>query len=149
VRVERLVLAGGSGEIPAVQEHVAGVDHVDRLAERHATDVREIVLAVGRVRVVEECLDGVGLTTPGADGVIVDRRTRRQRDPRPTLKEGREPLDEVTDDVTGNPARHGRRLVPRLRRGALDVRGERTGDPPVLFGRGAHRSSAIRASSLA
>ena len=114
-RIERLVLAGGAGEIPAVQEHVTGVDHVDRLPERHATDVREIVLALGGVRVVEECLHGVGLGPPGADGVVVDRRTRRQRDPRRSLEEGREPLDEVTDDVAGDPALHRRGLVPCLR----------------------------------
>src|SRR4051812_30178159 len=29
VRVQGLVLAGGAREVPAVQEHVAGVDHVD------------------------------------------------------------------------------------------------------------------------
>ncbi len=132
-----------------MQEHVAGVDHVGRLPERHPADVREIVLAVGGLWVVEQCLHGLGLGTPSADGIVVDRRTRRQRDPRPSLEERREPLDEVADDVAGDPALHRRRLVPRLRRDTLDSRGERTGDAPVLVGRAAHRSSETSASSLA
>ena len=106
------------------------------------------MLAVGGVRVVEQRLHGVGLGAPGADGVVVDRRTRRQRDPGRALEERREPLDEVADDVAGDPALHRRRLVPRLRRGALDGRGERTGDAPVLVGRAAHRSSAIEGVEL-
>ena len=100
-----------------MQDHVAGVDHVDHLPERHATDVWEVMLAVGGVRIVEEVLHGLGLDPPGADRVVVDRGTRGQRDPRPALEEGREPLDEMADDVTGRPAVHRRRLVPRLRIG--------------------------------
>jgi hypothetical protein len=111
--------------------------------------VGEIVLALGGVRIVEQYLHGFGLGAPRADWVIVDRWSRRQGDPRSSLEEGREPLDEVADDVTGDPALHGCGLIPRLRRGALRRSGERTGDAPVLVGRSAHRSSAIRASSLA
>ena len=85
-------------------------------------DVREIVLAVGGVRVVEQCLHGIGLGTPGADRVVVDRRSRRQLDPGCSVEEGREPLDEVAHDVAGDPALHRRRPVPRLRSGALDGR---------------------------
>ena len=132
-----------------MEEHIARVDHVGRLLERHPTDVREVVHARRGVRVVEQRLHRVGLGAPRADGVVVDRRTRRQRDPYRSLEERREPLDQMANDVTGDPAVHRRRLVPRLRSGALDGRGERSDDPPVLVGGLAHRSSATRASSLA
>ena len=82
----------------------------------------KIVLAVGGVRVVEQRLHGVGLGAPGADGVVVDRRTRGQRDPGRSVEERREPLDEVAHDVARDPALHRRRPVPRLRSGALDGR---------------------------
>ena len=90
----------------------------------------------------------MGLTAPGADRVVVDRRTRSQRDPGRPLEEGREPLDEVADDVAGDPAFGRRWMVPGLRGSALDGRRELGGDAPVLVG-DAHHSSARRVSSLA
>ena len=109
----------------------------------------EIVLAVGGACVVEQFLHSVGLGTPGADGVVVDRRTCRQGDPGRSLEEGREPLDEVANDLSGDPTLNRRGLVPPVPRDALDRHGERTGDAPVLVGQAVHRSSAMRMSSLA
>ena len=77
VRVQRLVLAGGPGEVPAVEEDVVRVDHGDGLLERHGADVGEVVHALGGGRIVEQGLHGVGLGAPGADGVVVDRWTGR------------------------------------------------------------------------
>ena len=149
VRVERLVLAGGPGEVPAVEEHVAGVDHVDGLPERHCAEVWEVVprsaLTGSSSRA---CTASVWMrqaptgssSTDGPAGSVI---------PVAPLEEPREPLDEVTDDVPGSPALRRRRVVPRRRGGAVDRRRERTGDAAVFVGRVAHQSSAMRASSLA
>ena len=78
IGVEPLVQTGRPGEVPAVHEDVARVDHVDGLRERHRPDVGEVVDAVGGRRIVEQRLHGLGLGPPRAARVVVDRRARRQ-----------------------------------------------------------------------
>jgi hypothetical protein len=85
-------------------------------------------LALGGGRVVEQWLHGVGLGAPGADRVVVDRRTGGQRDLGGLLEERGEPVDEVADDVAGDAAFGRRWLVPGRRSGAFDRRCELVGD---------------------
>ncbi len=62
--VEGLVLAGRPREVPGVHEDVGGVEPVDRLVERHVTDVRVLQHHRRRRRVVEQGLHGVAVHLP-------------------------------------------------------------------------------------
>ena len=108
-------------------------------------DVREVVLALGGVGVVEQRLHRVGLDVPGADRVVVDRRTRGQCDPGPAVEKGGERLDEVADDVGAAQPSTGEGLSHLSGATPPTVNGELAGDSPVLVGRTAHRSPAISA----
>ena len=109
--VQRLVLTGGPGQVPGVDEDVIDDDHVDHLLERAAAH-RAVGLPRSRLRVIERRLDRVARCW-----------SRRAPDPRSTAAAGAKstsepaeeaghPFDEMPDDVTGHPSLARRRAVP-------------------------------------
>src|SRR5206468_9081987 len=101
----RLGLAGGPREIPGVGEDVPGDDHVDCLGERLGAERRLDRLA-GESRVSERLADARLHGFPGTDRIVLDGRYGRELDPF-GAEERRDPLGEVTDDVSGRPALAG------------------------------------------
>ena len=145
LRVEGVLLPGGPGEVPGVQEDVGAVEAVDRLRQRVLADVGVGEGLLRGPRVVEDGLDPVGVDLPGADGIVDDRGPGGEPDVGAGRQEPREPADQVVDHVAGGPTVHGRRSLPVA--GAADPVGEEPGPAAVPRGRirRRHRRSSCRA----
>src|SRR3954471_24751829 len=70
--VESLVLACGSGEVPGVDQHIAGHDHADRVLDRHLPWRPDVELARRDLGIVERGLQGRGKGVPCSERISVD-----------------------------------------------------------------------------
>src|SRR5690606_14564337 len=101
---------GRAGEVPRVHEDVRRVQAVDGLVETHAGEIAGLDDGPGPVTVVEDGLHLDGAQTPTLGETA--RRNVRQGRAAPGLERRREPGEQVLDDVSGRPLRHGSGRVP-------------------------------------
>ena len=115
VGVEPLVEPGGAGQVPCVDQHVRRARHVDGCLERQSPGRAAVLDATSDVGVVERAWIAPRTTAHAPARVVVDRGDRTGLDAERAKEEARrrQPLDQVTDDVAGDLALAGRRVLPR------------------------------------
>src|SRR5688572_14126385 len=126
VRVECFVEAGGAGEVPGVDQDVGGAEHVDGRGDGVAPGAR-VELDGGELGIVEGGEEGAVEGVPGAGGVVVDGGDGGRIDAGTAEEERRHPLDQVADDVAGEPGLAGGGIVPGVGRNLFDPAAEAAG----------------------
>src|SRR5687767_4137920 len=137
VRVESLVEAGGPGEVPRVDQDVGCTEHLDGGFDGVAAGLRA-ELGGRDDRIVEGGLEGAVECEPGGDRVVVDGWDGRRVEPGGSEEQPGHPLDQVADDVAGQPAFTGSGIVPGVGRDRLDPPAEGAGHFAVTIRRRFH-----------
>jgi hypothetical protein len=142
-RIEGLVQANGSGQVPGVDKNVGEKEPPDRFVESMRSRIRVADLSGGRSRVAEKGLKTGIQRGPRSCRVVVDRRPIGQRRTTSGGEEGGHPFDHVPHDIASDPAVAGRGSFPIPVRNVVGPQREAGRNSPVTLGDLAHRLQTI------